>query len=143
MNDYLDNASHETEKNAVRIRIEDCKPCGANTNCIQRSGISGCFCKDADHAKCYDPKNCSLTAAAHKKCKTECFFWTCNCKPGYVHDSNITNAYSCKDIDECVYKEGPRAHKCGANTRCVNTDGGYECPCLSSRFYLVDYFSCK
>ncbi|KAK3801087.1 hypothetical protein RRG08_030516 [Elysia crispata] len=150
------------------LRVEDCKPCEANTNCIQHTGISGCFCKDADHAKCYDRKNCSLTDPAQKKCKFQCYFWTCKCKPGYVHDSKITSAYICKDINECSIQVGPYANKCGKNTKCENvggsyfcpcvssgyvynhkttniihcTVGGYECPCLSSGFYRVDDFSC-
>ncbi|KAK3804080.1 hypothetical protein RRG08_057965 [Elysia crispata] len=114
--------------------VEDCKHCGENTNCIQQKGISGCFCKDADHAKCYDRKNCSLTDPAHKKCKSDCYFWTCQCKPGYLHDSKITSAYICKDINECTIQVGPHANRCGENTECENVGGSYLCACVSSGY---------
>ncbi|KAK3804079.1 hypothetical protein RRG08_057964 [Elysia crispata] len=128
------NALPLSIREASSIRVEDCKHCGENTNCIQQKGISGCFCKDADHAKCYDRKNCSLTDPAHKKCKSDCYFWTCQCKPGYLHDSKITSAYICKDINECTIQVGPHANRCGENTECENVGGSYLCACVSSGY---------
>ncbi|KAK3804074.1 hypothetical protein RRG08_057959, partial [Elysia crispata] len=130
---------YRQKDNFTCLRIEDCKHCGANTNCIQQKGISGCFCKDADHAKCYDRKNCSLTDPAHKKCKFECDFWICQCETDYAHDSEITSAYICKDINQCTIQVGPHANNCGKNTECVNYDGSFYCLCSTG--YELDYKS--
>lgn len=53
---------------------------------------------------------------AHAVCDGE---GGCACAPGYEGTPG-----SCEDIDECA-----AANACGANARCINTEGGFFCAC--------------
>ena len=39
------------------------------------------------------------------------------------------------DINECELRQGPNAHKCGRNTKCVNRNAGYKCQCILGHSY--------
>ncbi|XP_031755214.1 adhesion G protein-coupled receptor E2 [Xenopus tropicalis] len=57
--------------------------------------------------------------------------YKCMCAHGYQTKANKTefchneNYTKCEDIDEC----DTNTHKCGANAKCINTEGSYQCQC--------------
>ncbi|KAK4490209.1 hypothetical protein RD792_000867 [Penstemon davidsonii] len=61
------------------------------------------FCKDSDKGMRVDT-------------------YVCQCSPGYQGNPYL----GCQDVDEC---QDSSTHNCDKMSKCVNTDGGYNCSC--------------
>ncbi|KAL2086241.1 hypothetical protein ACEWY4_017300 [Coilia grayii] len=72
------------------------------------------------HLQCQDS-----SCGEHAQCGD---FGACGCTPGYViPEGHIPTGddFGCSDIDEC------RLNRCGADSECVNSQGSYQCVCVS------------
>ncbi|CAI5454289.1 unnamed protein product [Caenorhabditis angaria] len=79
--------------------------------------------------KCKDDANFCETSPCHKyaDCYNEKRGAKCICKEGFHGNGTF-----CLDIDECKFSQDARAQLggCMDGTRCKNTLGSFECPCL-------------
>ncbi|XP_041443137.1 adhesion G protein-coupled receptor E3 isoform X2 [Xenopus laevis] len=116
---YSTAANNNEETNAQIKKMRE-------KNCISVTGFSLPECDDINECQ----KNPNL-CGTNTKCKNTVGGYKCVCDSGYQTKGNKTEfchneTYNtCEDINECRTK----THKCGANTKCTNTQGGYECLC--------------
>ncbi|XP_041443130.1 adhesion G protein-coupled receptor E5 isoform X2 [Xenopus laevis] len=154
---------HVKEENCISVPgfylpecddINECwgnpKLCGAHTQCNNTVGGYKCvcesgfqtklnkteFCHNETYNTCEDINECDTNThkcGANTKCKNTKGGYLCLCNPGYLKKNNTVKFTptdnkednKCEDINEC----DTNTHKCGANTTCKNTKGGYECQC--------------
>lgn len=83
------------------------------------------LCTDIDECS-EDPEPCSSPSV---ECINYPGTFACECFEGYKEYNAITKF--CEDIDEC--EEDPFI--CGPTATCVNTFGGYDCPCKTGFVY--------
>ena len=94
---------------------------------------NGTTCEDID--ECLQTQNmfghnCNLSRS---QCVNTIGSYYCECKVGFENVDNLT----CADVNECL----TRGHKCDANARCSNFDGGYRCECNEN--YVGNGFYCE
>ncbi|OCT90335.1 hypothetical protein XELAEV_18018944mg [Xenopus laevis] len=111
------NNNEETNQSIKHVKEE---------NCISVPGFYLPECDDIN--ECWgNPKLCG----AHTQCNNTVGGYKCVCESGFQTKLNKTEfchneTYNtCEDINEC----DTNTHKCGANTKCKNTKGGYLCLC--------------
>jgi len=77
-------------------------------------------------AECYIPGNAQIIGEP-----------ACECPTGYTGDGLKGEGFSgCMDVDECFL----HIDQCHANEYCLNTEGGYMCPCRPG--YAADNGEC-
>lgn len=100
---------------------------GCAHECVETPQGHRCICPagltvDPNGVTC-SPKNdpCERSGCAHD-CSSSAAGFVCACLPGF---RLRTDGKTCEDVDECVDESACA----GANTRCVNTLGGFGCQC--------------
>ncbi|GBN12717.1 Fibrillin-2 [Araneus ventricosus] len=122
---YDGNAREFCSRVKVDVRCQGNYDCTENAQCLRnrcqcKSGfrVSGIECVDID--ECRTPNICGRSAV----CKNIIGGYTCECKPGYEKITSAPDSH-CRDINECLFGRFP----CGTNSKCINSDGSYECVC--------------
>ncbi|XP_031619500.1 fibrillin-2 isoform X2 [Contarinia nasturtii] len=122
------NANYQLASNKYAcLDVDECIENNGNCSniCINLLGSYQCACEAgfelrADKHTCHDIDEC--TASIHdceQICKNVAGGYECGCHTGY---KLARNHLSCIDIDECAL---PNA--CGADSKCINTDGSFHC----------------
>ncbi|XP_071824687.1 uncharacterized protein [Apostichopus japonicus] len=112
---------------------------GCSHDCVSLDdGSYACRCPegyrlDSSLKNCEDINECIEDTQTCSAPSVECVNYpgtfACDCSPGH-HIYNEVSRF-CEDINEC--NENPLV--CGSTAVCVNTFGGYECPCKTGFVY--------
>jgi len=103
--------------------------CGANSVCSNTESGPRCGCKEGfykvrvDGRPACHPVTTAIKCTRDQDCdrsNTTCIQGSCQCRTGFEARGPL-----CVDIDEC----SAQPSVCGHYADCVNTLGGWECPC--------------
>lgn len=141
---------HEGNGKVCNAKRDTCneRPCGDGQQCVAVDFAPFFECRKCpagftsdDASNCVDIDECYTLRPCDPKvrCTNLSPGFSCEpCPPGFkghyaegifmasVSDRTFQRQ-RCEDINECR----DRTTSCGPNTKCVNTEGSYECPCLS------------
>lgn len=118
---------------AACMDIDECRTnvCGENSLCVNTPGSFRCACQ-AGFVGSPPQKGCKVPCSdvncgAHAFCKPDDTEAYCICEEGWTYNPSDISA-GCVDINECDISHGPTG-RCGQNSLCRNTPGGFECSC--------------
>ncbi|CAH1772474.1 unnamed protein product, partial [Owenia fusiformis] len=127
-------------------RLNDCQ---FQVGCINSPGSFKCTCQLGFRLN-NDGRTCTLANECEHpekyKCDQVCVNVTgkpvCACnREGYTKDPFDNK--KCLEIDECAQSSLSAPERCGANSRCINTDGGFSCVCNEHWLLDVDSLACS
>ncbi|XP_076127971.1 uncharacterized protein LOC143109199 [Alosa pseudoharengus] len=120
--------------------------CGPNSNCTNVLGGHTCSClpgynftdstcEIGQSNPCLDINKCLQTPSVcgpNSVCNNTIGDYSCSCLSGYiVNDPSVQSSANnpCTDIPEHECDDIPNV--CGPNSNCINTNGSFNCSCLS------------